>query len=210
MTRGRALLATAALLALAAQPALGHATISPGEVKPGQTVALTVRSLVEREALVNEEMRIVVPRQWKALGCTAPRTWRCTLDRKTVAPHVVAVFTPVLPATPLDIDFTVTAQAPKTAGTYLVRTLQTHADGWVEPWVYDKEPYPAPRVQVGGSKTLVNGEGTREDPRCVGPTRQPKDYASHTGRGSDCGTKATPRSGRSAPAAGPAPQLLLR
>jgi hypothetical protein len=188
------LLATAALVATAAG-ASGHATVSPGTVAPGAQVELVVQSIVERDALINTKMQLVVPRQWQTVSCRAPLTWTCSVDRKAVAPHVLVTYAPVLQATPADIDFAVTVKAPaKADGSYLFRALQTHADGWVEPWVYDKEPYPAPRVQVGSSTRTVNGEGTKEDPRCVGPAKQPKDYGSHDGSAGSClpgGAKAS-------------------
>jgi len=187
--RTRALAAVAALLALAAaQPALGHAEISPGRVQPGQRVTLTVESIVERPTgLMNIEIKVLVPRQWKAFGCAGPLTWRCTLDKTTYKPHTVAVFTPVLTATPADIRFTLDVSAPKAVGTYSFRTLQKHNDGYTEPWVYDREPYPAPKVRVGDGDTLVNPEGSREDPKCFGPSKQPSGYDAHDGSWTDKG-----------------------
>lgn len=184
--------AAAATLVLSATSAFGHATISPGTVAPGQQVTLTVQSIVEREALINERVQLVVPRQWTTVSCAGPVTWTCTIDRRAVAPHVLVTYAPALLASPADIDFSVTVKAPtRTPGSYLFRVLQTHADGWVEPWVYDKEPYPAPRVQVGTSTRAVNPEGSKEDPRCFGPARQPKDYASHDGTAGCAPTRST-------------------
>lgn len=179
--------AVAAALVLSATSALGHATIDPGTVAPGQEVTLTVSSIVEREALINTKVQVVVPRQWTTLSCAGPLLWTCSIDRKAVAPHVLVTFVPGVLATPADIDFSVTVKAPtKADGSYLFRVLQTHADGWVEPWVFDTEPYPAPRVQVGTSTKTVNPEGSKEDPRCVGPAKQPKDYGSHDGSAGSC------------------------
>ncbi|HVE63983.1 MAG TPA: hypothetical protein VNB94_09300 [Mycobacteriales bacterium] len=196
LRRPRALAAVATLLVLGtAQAALGHAYITPGRVNPGERVTLTIESVVERAALINTEMQVVVPRQWKSISCAGPVTWSCRLDAKAYKPHTLVVFTPVLPATPLDIRFSITVEAPaKAVGFYLFRTLQKHADGWVEPWVYDKEPYPAPRVQVGAGTAVINPEGSREDPRCFGPKVRPKDYDSHDGTGYDkgCSGATTP------------------
>ena len=193
MTRTRRSRLAALALTLAtvatATSAAGHAEITPGRVEPGQRVTLTVESIVERPTgLMNVEIQVVVPRQWKAHGCAGPVTWTCRLDTTAFKPHTLAVFTPVLTATPADIRFTLDVQAPPRAvGSYLFRTLQKHNDGFTEPWVYDREPYPAPRVVVGSGDVVVNPEGSREDPRCFGPSKQPSGYDSHDGSHTDKG-----------------------
>ncbi|HVE97868.1 MAG TPA: hypothetical protein VNA12_01670 [Mycobacteriales bacterium] len=195
--RSRLVVLLGGLLAVAtASSALGHAEITPGQVEPGQRVTLTVESIVERPTgLMNVEIRVIVPRQWKTHGCAGPVTWTCKLDTKSYKPHTHVVFTPVITANPADIRFTLDVEAPKRAlGSYLFRTLQKHNDGYTEPWVYDREPYPAPRVRVGASTDAVNPEGSREDPKCFGPAKQPSGYDSHDGSSTDKGCPgAAPR-----------------
>ena len=189
--RLRAIAGAAVLAAVATSTsALGHAEITPGKVEPGQRVTLTVESIVERpEGVMNVEIKVIVPRQWKTHGCAGPVvTWTCTVDAKAFKPHTLVTFTPTIIATPADIRFTLDVEAPvKAVGSYLFRTLQKHNDGFTEPWVYDREPYPAPRVQVGASNEPVNAEGTREDPKCFGPAKQPGGYDSHDGSSTDKG-----------------------
>lgn len=203
-----ALIAVLALPAVAATPAFAHATISPTQVQPGAEVDLTVQSIVEREALINERMQVLVPRQWRYLSCTAPALWTCSADAKSFAPHTVVTYVPAALATPLDITFTLRVKAPAQQGVYLFRSIQTHADGWNEPWVYGKEPYVAPPVQVGGVTKVVNPDGSKEDPRCFGPTKQPADYASHDGSAGD--PKPCVRTGKGGQTlAAPAPDVRV-
>lgn len=196
--------------------AFAHAEITPAEADPSTSVTFTITSIVERPEAngINARMRTLVPRGFAVTACTLPATWSCTIDPETYAPDTLLVWEPLVAATPSDVNFSFTATTPAAAGTYLLRTLQEHFDGFTEPWAYEAEPYPAPRVTVGGDPTVVNGDGGPQDPACFGPDEQPTGYDSHDGAAGDEGCTipastdpepAPTASPSSAPTASPAP-----
>lgn len=195
----------AAVLLAIPTTAFAHAEITPTAVDPGQEVQFTVTSVVERQALLNSRMRTIVPEGWEFVSCDLPLNWTCEVDSETYAPATLLDWQPIGTPLPGDINFAFTAVAPTDAdGTYLFRTLQEHADGYTEPWVYDTEPYPAPQVTVGGVADLVNGEGSAFDPACFGPDEQPEGYDAHDGSDGSAGC-TIPAAGPDQPDAGPEP-----
>lgn len=208
---------TAALLVGSALPAAAHATVSPTSAAADTEVTLSFRSVVERSVLVNKRFEVIVPTTFETLDCSGPVGWSCEIDEETYAPFThVSWDAAGLGGTPADIQFDLTVRTPAQddAGTYLLRSIQTHGDEWVEPWIYEEEPYIAPRLQVGDDATVVNGAGTDGEPACFGPAEQPASYDEHDGErhNDDCapgdnrsgsGSEAPVGSPTTRPATGP-------
>lgn len=186
---------TGLMLVGSALPAFAHATVTPTAAEPDTEVTLTFRSVVERQVLVNKRFEVIVPTSFEALGCAGPIGWTCELDTQTYAPFThVSWDAAGLGGTPADISFDLTVRTPSAdqGGIYLMRAIQTHGDDWVEPWVYEEEPYIAPSLQVGSDDTIVNGASSDQVPSCFGPATQPESYDAHDGQrhNDDCDPSA--------------------
>lgn len=164
------------------QPAaLAHAELQVEEVPTDTEVRLVIESIPERRPFRNRKFTTIIPRQFDLISCDAPDNWVCYVDRNSYAPHQMMIWetrnTPVRE----DDDFGLTVRTPSSAGAWLFRSIQYHDDGYVEPWVYESEPFPAPALFVGGGRALQNPDRSAEDPRCYGPSQQPASYQAHDG-----------------------------
>lgn len=167
--------------------ASGHTEAMPRRLTPGSNVRIVIVATPEREPFVNQALSVLVPRQFEPLTCDGPDGWTCSLDRQSFDPHVVIEWQPLEPPSDRDLEFGFTTIVPFADGAWLFRALQTHPDGYVEPWVYNDEPFPAAFVIVGDDDRIANPDGSAEDPPCYGPSRQPRSYEEHDGRAVESG-----------------------
>lgn len=219
---GLTALATTAAILATPSAALAHASVTPNAVEPGSETEFSIRALVERPEAngLNGRFDIHVPAVFEVTGCSHLH-WDCSIDTETYGVlGTVVTWEPSATALPIDVQgFTFTAIAPEQPGLWMFRILQQHSDGWTDPWVYDEDPYVAPRVSVGGAEEVLNPEGSPLDPPCFGPTAKPDGSDDHDGSARDEGcvipadlsagqpVSAAPDGGAEEPASAPATEI---
>ena len=163
LRRTRVTAATAAVaavvIAAAAVPAWGHATIEESSVSRSSEADLTVRAPVEPEEHGDEDpdlnqrynvkVSVEVPTGFAAIGCEAKAGWECKVNPKAGrTPHHVAYNRTGGPNDAIDVfGFKVTT--PAKPGEYKFEINQTYSEGDVVQWAGDKDsPTPASFVTV--------------------------------------------------------------
>lgn len=167
-------------LAVGAAPAMAHAEVDPRGLQPGERTTLTVAAIVERDGVRNAEVDVLVPDGFVVEDCTGPTRWDCEVDTATHAPHTTVRYRSTGTPGPSDVAFLLDVTVPQQPGLYAIPTVVVHDDGYLEPWTFAEEPFPAPDVHVVGSAERRYAPGT-DGAACIGPAMQPAGYQDFDG-----------------------------
>jgi uncharacterized protein YcnI len=149
---GGTALSLCAMLALSA-PAWAHVTVSPEEVSAGDYETLTISVPTEKE-VPTTKIRVEVPEGFLLSGVQPVPGWEHAFEED--GGIVTAVTFSGGEIRPREFQqFLVQAQAPKEAGEYPWKAIQTYEDGSVVEWIGPpdaEEPASLVEVVSGGSE----------------------------------------------------------